>query len=88
MVVPIAEPFAGGMDSFFYRLATGLCRAGVDVVCYACEGSVIPGVEIRTCGVPNNGFVYPKPIPQLNGEEMIDIRAREDTAFYRAIQDA
>ncbi len=88
MVVPIAEPFIGGMESFFYRLATGLCREGVDVVCYACEGSFIPGAEIRTCGVPNSDLVYPRPVRELNGEQILDIRAREDTAIYRAIRNA
>src|SRR5579883_3280943 len=88
MVVPIAEPFIGGMESFLYRLAIGLRREGVDVVCYACEGSFIPGVEIRTCGVPNSDLVYPQPVPSLNGEQAFDIRAREDSAFYRAILDA
>ena len=48
---PIAEPFAGGTEAFLFRLATGLLKRGVEVVCYACEGSDIPGAEIRTCGV-------------------------------------
>jgi glycosyltransferase involved in cell wall biosynthesis len=86
MVVPIAEPFIGGMESFFYHLATGLRRQGIDIVCYACAGSFIPGVEIRTCDVPNSDLVYPQPVRELNGEQLLDIRAREDTAIYRVLQ--
>ena len=85
---PIAEPFIGGAEASVYRLTSGLSRQGVEVVCYACEGSVIPGVEIRTCGVATNALAYPRPVHEMNGEEILTIHAYEDTIMYQAIVDA
>ena len=87
LVHPIVEPFRGGTEATIYRLASGLSRQGVDVVCYACEGSVIPGVEIRTCGsLPM--LLHPCAVHEMSGEQMQAIRAYEDAVMYRAIADA
>ena len=88
LAYPIVEPFRGGTEATIYRLASGLSRQGVDVVCYACEGSVIPGVEIRTCGVFANALVHPCAVHEMSGEQMQAIRAYEDAVMYRAIADA
>jgi len=85
---PIRDPFVGGTEASIYRLATGLSRQGVSVVCYACEGSVIPGVEIRTCGVAASALAYPHEPNEMSGEEILAIRAYEDVVMYRAIADA
>ncbi len=81
---PIRDPFVGGTEASIYRLATGLSRQGVSVVCYACEGSVIPGVEIRTCGVAASALAYPHEPNEMSGEEILAIRAYEDVVMYRA----
>ena len=88
LVHPIVEPFRGGTEATIYRLASGLSRQGVDVVCYACEGSVIPGVEIRTCGIFGNALAHPCAVHEMSGEQMQTIRAYEDAVMYRAIADA
>ena len=85
---PIIEPFVGGTEAFLARFATALSRQGVEVVCYACEGSVIPGVEIRTCGVPRSALAYPRDPHELSGDEILKIRAYEDAIIYQAIEDA
>jgi UDP-glucose:tetrahydrobiopterin glucosyltransferase len=64
MSYPIAEPFVGGVEAFLFRLATALQRQGIEVVCYACEGSNIPGTEIRTCGISKETLV-----PQMTREK-------------------
>jgi glycosyltransferase involved in cell wall biosynthesis len=87
-IYPIREPFAGGTGASIYRLASGLSRQGVSVVCYACEGSIIPGVEIRTCGVAAGAIAYPCEPDEMSGEEILAIRACEDVIMYRAIADA
>jgi glycosyltransferase involved in cell wall biosynthesis len=85
---PIVEPFMGGTEASVYRLASELSRQEVEVVCYACEGSVIPGVEIRTCGVATSALAYPRSPQEMTGEEILTIRAYEDTVMYQAIVDA
>ena len=85
---PIREPFVGGTEASIYRLASGLSRQGVSVVCYACDGSVIPGVEIRTCGVAASALAYPHEPNEMSGEEILTIRAYEDVVMYRAIANA
>lgn len=87
-IYPIAEPFVGGTEASVYRLASELSRQGAEVVCYACEGSSIPGVEIRTCGVGASALAYPRPPHEMNGDEILSIRAYEDTVIYQAIGDA
>src|SRR2546430_3602045 len=84
---PIVEPFVGGIEASIHRLARGLRRQKVDVVCYACEGSVIPGVEIRTCGASANALAYPREPDEMNEKEILAIRAYEDEIMYQAIED-
>jgi glycosyltransferase involved in cell wall biosynthesis len=84
---PIVEPFVGGIEASLHRLASGLSQT-VDVVCYACEGSVIPGVEIRTCGAFASALAYSRELDDMNEEEMQNIRAYEDNIMYQAIEDA
>ncbi len=84
---PIVEPFVGGTEAFLARFATALTHRGIEVVCYACEGSVIPGVEIRTCGVPPSALAYPRAPHELKGDEILTIRAYEDAVLYQAIED-
>jgi glycosyltransferase involved in cell wall biosynthesis len=84
---PIVEPFMGGTEAFLARFATALSRQGVEVVCYACEGSEIPGVEIRTLGVARGVLVFPRALDELSGEETLAIRAYEDAVMYQAIED-
>lgn len=78
----IVEPFAGGTEAFLYRLTTALLQRGLEVVCYACEGSNIPGVEIRTCGVPMNALVSQMQKMQKN------IYAPIDALLWTAFNDA
>lgn len=84
---PIAEPFVGGIEASIHRLASGLSQK-VDVVCYACEGSVIPGVEIRTCGASASVLAYPCEPKDMNEKEIKTIRANEDKVVYQAIENA
>ena len=84
---PIADPFQGGSGTALYHLAISLLQRGVEVVCYACEGSVIPGVELRSCGV-FEPLCYPRAVHEMNGEEMRILRARQDAIIYQAIADA
>lgn len=46
----IREPFSGGTHAFIHRLSVDLVGRGHDVVCYAPEGSEIPGAEVRSLG--------------------------------------
>jgi glycosyltransferase involved in cell wall biosynthesis len=85
---PIVEPFAGGTEAFIFRLATGLLRRGVEVVCYACEGSCIPGVEIRTCGVSREALVSSQLPGMMSVAERAALRTSEDAAMRAAINDA
>jgi UDP-glucose:tetrahydrobiopterin glucosyltransferase len=85
---PIVEPFAGGTEAFVAHFAMALQQQGIEVVCYACEGSNIPGVEIRTCGVPRGALAYPRAPQELSGEDILNIRAYEDAVMYQAIEDA
>jgi len=85
---PIVEPFVGGIEASIHRLASGLSCQGVSVVCYACEGSVIPGVEVRTCGASASALAYPREPDEMNEEEILTIRAYEDTIMYQAIENA
>lgn len=84
---PIVEPFVGGTEAFLAHFAMALRRHDVQVVCYACEGSLIPGVEIRTCGVPMDVLAYPRALHELRGDEVLAIRAQEDAIMYQAIED-
>jgi glycosyltransferase involved in cell wall biosynthesis len=86
-IQPIVEPFVGGTEAFLACFASALRRQGVDVVCYACEGSYIPGVDIRTCGVSRGALAYPRAPHELNGDEILAIRAYEDTVMYQAIEE-
>jgi glycosyltransferase involved in cell wall biosynthesis len=85
---PIVEPFVGGTEAFLARFALTLCHRGVDVVCYACEGSYIPGIEIRTCGVAMGSLAYPRASHEMTGDEILAIRAYEDGVMYEAIENA
>jgi len=85
---PLVEPFAGGTGVAIARLATGLKHRGVDVVCYACEGSAISGVEVRTCGVFADSIAYPRAVNEMKGKEVLSFRATEDAVIYQAIEDA
>ena len=58
------------------------------MVCYACEGSVIPGVEVRTCGASASALAYPREPDEMNEEEILTIRAYEDAIMYQAIENA
>jgi UDP-glucose:tetrahydrobiopterin glucosyltransferase len=87
LIHPIVDPFVGGTEALIHRLALGLSRQGVEVVCYACEGSVIPGVEMRSCGVSAGALAYPRALDEMNGEEVLLIRACEDAVMYQAIED-
>lgn len=84
---PIVEPFVGGIEASLYRLAMGLSQKA-DVVCYACEGSVIPGVEIRTCGASASALAYPREPDDMSEEEIQTVRAYEDHIMYQAIENA
>jgi len=84
---PIVEPFVGGTEAFLARFAIALKRQGVEVVCYACEGSVIPGVEIQTCNVQRGALAYPRAPHELSGDEILTIRAYEDAVMYQAIEE-
>lgn len=84
---PVVEPFAGGLEAFLFRFAIALRRQGVEVVCYACEDSTIPGVEIRTCGVSKGMIVYPRVRREMRGDEVLAIRALEDAVLFRAVDD-
>ena len=85
---PIVEPFAGGTEAFIFHFARALLQKGVEVVCYACEGSHIPGVEIRTLGVPENALSYPHASKEMAGDAILNIRAYEDAVIHQAIEDA
>ncbi len=85
---PLVEPFPGGTEVAISRLATGLKHRGVNVVCYACEGSAISGVEIRTCGVFADSIAYPRLANEMKGKEVLSSRATEDAVIYQAIEDA
>jgi glycosyltransferase involved in cell wall biosynthesis len=85
---PVVEPFAGGTEAFVAHFAIALKQQGIEVVCYACEGSDIPGVEIRTCGVSQTALAYPRAPHELNGDVVLKIRAYEDAVMYQAIADA
>jgi len=63
---PVVEPFVGGTEAFVAHFAMALKQQGIDVVCYACEGSAIPGVEIRTLGVPQAALAYPRAPHELS----------------------
>jgi len=82
---PIVEPFIGGIEASIYRLAVGLSQK-VEVICYACEGSVIPGVEIRTCGASASALAYPREPDDMSEEEIRTVRAYEDNIMYQAIE--
>lgn len=84
---PVVEPFVGEIEASIHRLASGLSQK-VDVVCYACEGSVIPGVEIRTCGAFASALVYPRAPDDMSEEEIRTKRAYEDRIMYQAIENA
>jgi glycosyltransferase involved in cell wall biosynthesis len=84
---PVVEPFVGGTEAFVAHFAMALQRQGIEVVCYACEGSVIPGVEIRTCGVPQAALAYPRAPHELSGEVILKIRAYEDAVMHHVIED-
>jgi glycosyltransferase involved in cell wall biosynthesis len=83
---PIVEPFVGGIEASIHRLVSALSQK-VDVVCYACEGSVIPGVEIRTCGAPASALAYPRESDSRHDEKMQTVYTYEDSIMYRAIED-
>ena len=85
---PIVEPFVGGTEAFLARFALALRHRGIDVICYACEGSQIPGIEIRTCGVAMSALAYPRASQEMGGDEILAIRAYEDAVMYAAIEDA
>lgn len=87
-IYPIVEPFVGGTEAFLARFAMGLQQQGVEVVCYTCEGSVMAGVEIRTCGVAGAALAYPRALHDLNGDEILTIRAYEDAVMFQAMEDA
>jgi UDP-glucose:tetrahydrobiopterin glucosyltransferase len=85
---PIVEPFAGGTEAFIFRFATGLLQRGIEVVCYACEGSCIPGAEIRTCGVSREALA-PSQLPgMMSTHERAALRASENAAMHAALNDA
>src|SRR2546429_9103174 len=83
----MVEPFAGGRGAFLVRLAIGLARQGVEVVCYASEGSSIPGVEIRTCGVAKGVLAPPHPPHMMNGTDMLAIQAQEDVVMHSILEE-
>jgi UDP-glucose:tetrahydrobiopterin glucosyltransferase len=85
---PIIEPFAGGTEAFIFHFSRALLQKGVEVVCYACEGSYIPGVEIRTLGVPKDALSYPQASKEMAGDDILIIRAYEDAVMHQAIEDA
>lgn len=85
---PVAEPFAGGTEAFIYHFSKALLQKGLEVVCYACEGSYIPGVEIRTFDVPKDALSYPHASHEMPGDAILTIRAYEDAIMYQAIEDA
>jgi UDP-glucose:tetrahydrobiopterin glucosyltransferase len=85
---PVIEPFRGGTGAAIYRLATSLTRQNIDVVCYAREGSAIPGVTIRAYDGENKQLAYPRPLAQMGREELLAIHARQDAAMYDAVEDA
>lgn len=85
---PIVEPFAGGTEAFIFHFSKALLQKGLEVVCYACEGSYIPGVEIRTFGVSKDALSYPQASHEMPGDAILIIRAYEDAIMYRAIEDA
>jgi glycosyltransferase involved in cell wall biosynthesis len=85
---PIAEPFVGGTEAFIFRCAAALARAGIEVVCYACEGSQIPGVEIRTLGVAQGELATLQTQEGRSSYRMIALRDREDAVMWAALDDA
>jgi len=85
---PVIEPFIGGTGAAIHRLATSLTRRNIDVVCYARQGSAIPGVKIRAYDEGDEQLAYPRPVAQMEQEELLAIHARQDAAMYRALQDA
>ncbi len=85
---PVIEPFRGGTGAAIHRLATSLTRRNIDVVCYAREGSAIPGVTIRAYDGGGRQLAYPRPLAQMEREELLAIHARQDAAMYHAMEDA
>ncbi len=83
---PIAEPFVGGTEAFLFRFATALLQRGIEVVCYGCEGSNIPGTEMRTLGVSHGELA---PLQRgMSGSQMIALRDHENAVMWAAIDDA
>ena len=85
---PIAEPFVGGTEAFLSRFASALLQQGIEVICYVCEGSSIPGVEIRTLGVSREALAFPPALDKMSGEARIALRDYEDAVMWAAINDA
>lgn len=85
---PVLDPCAGGTGVFCQRMAAGLIGHGVDVCCYACEGSSIPGVEIRSFGVRPDEITFRRPMEELDPAEVAAIRKRETAIFQRCLDDA
>ncbi len=83
---PIAEPFVGGTEAFLFRFATALLQRGIEVVCYGCEGSNIPGTEMRTLDVSHGELA---PLQRgMSGSQMIALRDHENAVMWAAIDDA
>ena len=87
-IYPIVKPFVGGLEAYLFSLATALVRQGVEVICYACEGSEIPGVEIRTCGVLRDALVQPRTAYRMKRNEVLSLQAYEDAVMWSAVDDA
>jgi UDP-glucose:tetrahydrobiopterin glucosyltransferase len=85
---PVVDPCVGGTGVFCQRLAAGLIEHGVEVCCYACEGSSIPGVEVRTFGVRPDEITFRRPVEELDPAEVAAIRERERAIFQRCLDDA
>lgn len=84
----IKEPFIGGATAWNALFVQGLQKQSIEVVCYACEGTEIPGIEIRSLGVQDGLIRYPQHPLQMNGVEMHEICTMENAIIHHALMDA
>lgn len=83
----IREPFTGGTNAFIHRLSADLASRGHEVICYAPEGSEIPGVHVRSMGVAPCSVSTDSHETDADQANDVPVASRQEQAIRRCLME-